>query len=265
MQEVILVTGASSGVGEALAPMLAQRGYRVYGMSRRSVELVGVTSLPADVSDPEGLKTAITQILDESGRLDAVLHCAGIGGAGPVEQMPTERARRIMDTNFWGSWNLAQATMPYLRKSPRGRLIFVGSIAGFMGIPFRAAYCASKAAVKTMSDSLRMEVQGSNLQVTTVCPGDIATNSIATQYRQPTEEIDPLYRDRYRKFDDGMANNVAHGMTALHVAERIYEVMNKDNLKPYYAIGEFVQKASVKASRILPGSLWEKVLGKYYS
>jgi len=265
MQEVVLVTGASSGVGEALAPMLAERGYRVYGMSRRNVELPGVTSLPADVSDPEGLASAIAQLLEDSGRLDAVLHCAGIGGAGPVEQMPTERARRIMDTNFWGSWNLAQATLPHLRKSPRGRLIFVGSIAGFMGIPFRAAYCASKAAVKTMSDSLRMEVQGSDLQVSTLCPGDIATNSIATQYRQPIEEIDPLYRDRYRKFDDGMAANVVHGMTAQHVAERIYAVMNKDTLKPCYVVGEALQKASTVASRILPGSLWEKVLRKYYS
>ena len=180
MQYVALVTGASSGVGEALAPLLAQRGYKVYGMSRRSVDLPGVIALPADVSDAEGLQKSVDQLSDEAGRLDVVLHCAGSGGAGPVEQMPTDRARRIMDTNFWGSWNLCQATLPHLRKSDRGRLVLVGSIAGFMGIPFRAAYCASKAALKTMTDSLRMEVSGTDLQVTMVAPGDIATNSIAT-------------------------------------------------------------------------------------
>ena len=110
-----------------------------------------------------------------------------------------------MDTNFWGSWNLCQATLPHLRQSPRGRLLLVGSIAGFMGIPFRAAYCASKAALLALTDSLRLELQGSSVQATCVCPGDIATNSIATQYRQPVSELDPLYRERYRRADDAMA------------------------------------------------------------
>jgi NAD(P)-dependent dehydrogenase (short-subunit alcohol dehydrogenase family) len=265
MLEVVLITGASSGVGEALAPMLAERGYKVYGMSRREVHLPGVTALPADVSDAEAVEGAVQRLIEESGRLDIVMHCAGIGGAGPVEQMPTDRARRIMETNFWGSWNLCQATIPHLRKSPRGRLLVVGSIAGFMGIPFRSVYCASKAALRTMTDSLRMELKGTDLQVTCVCPGDIATNSIATQYRQPTEDLAPVYQARYRKADDGMADNVDHGMSATQVAESMYKIMDKESLKPYYVIGEAIQKASTVASRILPGWLWEKVLGKYYS
>lgn len=265
MLEVALVTGASSGVGEALAPLLAARGYTVYGMSRREVNLPGVIALPADVSDAKAVEDAVDRIIEETGRLDHVLHCAGIGGAGPVEHMPTERARRIMETNFWGSWNLCQATLPHLRKSPNSRLLLVGSIAGFMGIPFRSAYCASKAALKTLSDSLRMELRGTNLQVSCVTPGDISTNSIATQYRQPAEEIDPIYQSRYRVADQSMADNVDHGMSALTVAEAMYKIMNKTNLKPYYAIGEPIQKASTIASRILPGSWWEKVLAKYYS
>jgi len=265
MQHVALVTGASSGVGEALAPMLAQRGFKVYGMSRREVNLPGVTALPADVSDAAELQRSVDRILEETGRLDVVLHCAGIGGAGPVEQMPTDRARRIMDTNFWGSWNLCQATLPHLRQSDRGRLLLVGSIAGFMGIPFRAAYCASKAALKTMTESLRMEVNGTDLQVTMVAPGDIATNSMATQYRQPVFDLDPVYQARYQTFDEGMADNVDQGMTAAYVAERIYKIMEKDSLEPYYVVGELVQRASVKASRLLPAWIWERVLGKYYS
>ncbi len=265
LQEVVLVTGASSGVGEALAPLLAKRGYRVYGMSRRSVTLAGVTALPADVADAAAVNAAVAQLMEAEGRLDIVLHCAGIGGAGPVEHMPTAEARRIMDTNFWGSWNLCQATLPHLRQSPRGRLLLVGSIAGFMGIPYRSAYCASKAALKTLGDSLRMELKDSNLQVATVCPGDIATNSIATQYRQPAEDLDPLYQGRYRKADDGMAANVDHGMAATTVAERMYAIMNYEVLKPYYVIGEPLQKASTVASRVLPGRVWEWVLGKYYS
>ncbi|MEM1357200.1 MAG: SDR family oxidoreductase [Bacteroidota bacterium] len=265
MQEVVLVTGASSGVGEALAPLLAKRGYWVFGMSRREVDLPGVTALPADVSNPEAVIKAIDKLITETGRLDAVLHCAGIGGAGPVEQMPTDRARRIMDTNFWGSWNLCQAALPHLRKAPSGRLLLVGSIAGFMGIPFRSAYCASKAALRTLTDSLRMELKGTTLQITCVCPGDIATNSIATQYRQPVEELASIYQASYKKADDGMAANVDHGMDAQKVADRMYVIMNQENLKPYYVIGAPIQQASTIASRILPGRVWEWVLGKYYS
>ena len=265
MQHVALVTGASSGLGEALAPLLAQNGWRVYGMSRRSVDLPGVESLPADISREEELRRAVSELLAREGRLDAVLHCAGIGGAGPVESMPPDRARRIMDTNFWGSWNLCQVTLPYLRESPRGRLLLVSSIAGHMGIPFRSAYCASKAAVIALSDSLRLEVKGTDLQVSCVSPGDISTNSIATQYRQPVGEVNAHYRARYRRADDAMADNVDHGMTAERVARDMLDILQKDQLAPHYVIGEPIQKISTFARRILPGRAWEWVLGRYYA
>ncbi|WP_116125783.1 SDR family NAD(P)-dependent oxidoreductase [Lewinella sp. IMCC34183] len=265
MPNVALVTGASSGVGEALAPLLATRGWMVFGLSRRAVSLPGVTSLQADIGDAAALDRAMTELLGISdGRLDAVLHCAGVGGAGAVESMPAERARRIMDTNFWGSWNLCQATLPALRRSPRGRLLLVSSIAGHMGIPFRSAYCASKAAVIALSDSLRLELRGSTTQVACVSPGDIATNSIATQYRQPAAELDELYRERYRRADDAMAGNVEHGMSAAFVAGEMVKILDKDDLGPHYVIGAPVQKISTLAQRLLPGRAWEWVLSRYY-
>lgn len=264
MSQVALVTGASSGVGEALAPLLSRRGWRVYGMSRRTVDLPGVIALPADISDAEALGRALQTLMDREGRLDAVLHCAGVGGAGAVESMPTDRARRIMETNFWGSWNLCQATLPHLRRAPQGRLLLVSSIAGHMGIPFRSVYCASKASVIALSDSLRLELQGSNVQVACISPGDIATNSIATQYRQPADDLDPLYRERYRRADDAMAANVDHGMTATHVAEEMIRILLKNQLSPHYVIGEPVQKISTVARRLLPARAWEWVLSRYY-
>ncbi len=265
MPRIALVTGASSGLGEALAPLLAARGWRVYGMSRRPVDLPGVLSLPADISDFEAVAAAVDRLIAQEGRLDAVLHCAGIGGAGAVESMPTARARRIVDTNFWGSWNLCQATLPHLRKSPRGRLLLVGSIAGFMGIPFRSVYCASKAAVLALTDSLRLELRGTSVQVTCVCPGDIATNSIATQYRQPVDELALPYRERYRKADGAMADHVDKGMPAAYVAEEMRKIIEKDSLSPHYVIGEAVQKISTLARRFLPARAWEWVLGRYYA
>ncbi|MBB4080599.1 NAD(P)-dependent dehydrogenase (short-subunit alcohol dehydrogenase family) [Lewinella aquimaris] len=265
MPQIALVTGASSGVGEALSLLLTDRGWRVYGLSRRSVELEGVIALPADISDAEAIRRAVGQLLDREGRLDAVLHCAGVGGAGAVESMPEEQARQVMEANFWGSWNVCQATLPYLRKSPRARLLLVSSIAGHMGIPFRSVYCASKAAVIALSDSLRLELRGSTVQVACISPGDIATNSIATQYRQPAGDLDPLYRERYRRADEAMVNNVDQGMSARHVAEKMAAILERETLSPHYVIGEPVQKLSTIAQRILPGRAWEWVLGRYYS
>ena len=234
-------------------------------MSRRSVFLPDVIALSADITDAEAVKQAVQKLLYAEGQLDAVLHCAGVGGAGAVESMPSARAETVMQTNFWGSWNVCQATVKALRQSPRGRLLLVSSIAGHMGIPFRSVYCASKAAVIALSDSLRLEVRGSSLQVACISPGDIATNSIATQYRQPAAELDPLYRERYQRADDAMAANVDHGMSAEHVARQMMEIMDKDSLAPHYVIGEPVQKLSTLARRLLPARTWEWVLRRYYS
>ncbi|MEM9835113.1 MAG: SDR family NAD(P)-dependent oxidoreductase [Bacteroidota bacterium] len=263
-QRVALVTGASSGVGEALAPLMAQQGYIVYGMSRRRVDLPGVNALPADVGDETAVKAAIQHLIQESGRLDVVMHCAGIGGGGPVEQMPLERAKKIMDTNFWGTFILAQASLPYLLQAPAGRLLVVGSIGGYMGIPFRSAYCASKGALLNLIESLRLEVKGTKLEVCAVLPGDMATNSIATQYRMPYDEVHERYRSRYKAADEGMANNVDHGMSASSVAEKMLRIAELATLKPQYVIGEPMQKLSPIAKRLLPGRWWEKLLGSYY-
>lgn len=263
-QKVALVTGASSGVGEALAPLMAEAGYKVYGLSRRSVALPGVIALQADLSDADSLQAAIAHIIAATGRLDVVMHCAGIGGAGPVEQMPLAEAKRIMDTNFWGTFALAQACLPHLLAAPSGRLLVMGSIGGYMGIPFRSAYCASKGALLNLVESLRLEVSGSALQVSCICPGDMATNSIATQYRMPYPDVDERYRKRYQTADEGMANNVNHGMDARFVAKKMLTIAEQKKLDSQYIIGPFVQKISPLAKRFLPSNWWEKLLGSYY-
>ena len=265
MPPVALVTGASSGVGEALAPLLARHGYRVYGMSRRRVEVPGVRALPADVGKAAEVTRAIDELIAETGRLDAVIHCAGVGGAGAVETMNLDRAHVLMQTNFWGSLHLCQATLPHLRACPTSKLILLSSVAGHMGIPFRSVYCASKAAVLSLTASLRQELRGAAPGVTCVSPGDIATNSFATQYRQPVEEVPQLYRDRYRRADGGMGDNVEQGMSALHVAEAIHRLLRKDRLAPHYTVARPVQKASVVAKRLLPARWWEWILGRYYT
>lgn len=264
MQKTAIVTGVSSGLGEAIAPLLAQSGYRVYGFSRRTVDLPNVTSISIDVTNEVASRAAIDQIIRETGRIDTVMHCAGIGGGGPVEHMPIDRAKRIMETNFWGTYLLCQTTLPHLLAAPAGRLLIVGSIGGYMGIPFRAAYCASKGALLNLVESLRLEVEGTNLQVSLVAPGDIATNSFATQFRVPYDEVNPRYRRRYEAADNGMRDHVQDGMNAQDLAKKMIAIAEQKKLAPQYIIGEFTQKISPIAKRILPGKWWEKLLGSYY-
>jgi NAD(P)-dependent dehydrogenase (short-subunit alcohol dehydrogenase family) len=264
VSQVALVTGASAGVGAATAKLLAERGWTVYGLSRRGTTPAGTTGLSADVTQPETLHKAVQRILTEQGHLDVVLHCAGIGGAGPVEQMPEAEARRIVDTNFWGAFHVNRAVLPHLRKRDRAYLIHVSSIAGLMGIPFRSMYSASKAALEAMTESLRLEVRNTGIRVCTLCPGDIATDIIAAQYRMPYEEVDPTYRAAYTAADSGMADNVEHGMPASAVAEYLYGLLQKDNLKVRYILGEPIQKISTYAKRLLPGRVYERILAGYY-
>jgi NAD(P)-dependent dehydrogenase (short-subunit alcohol dehydrogenase family) len=220
--------------------------------------------LSGDVTQPATLVKAVEQIIAEQGHLNAVLHCAGIGGAGPVEQMPEAEARRIIDTNFWGAFYVNRATLPYLRKQDKAHLIHVSSIAGLMGIPFRSIYSASKAALEVMTESLRLELRNTGVRVCTICPGDIATDITAAQYRMPYADVDPVYRAAYTAADSGMANNVEHGMPPETVAEYLYELLQKDDLKVRYILGGLVQKASTYAKRVLPGRLYEKILAGYY-
>lgn len=264
MSKVALVTGASAGVGAATATLLTQKGWTVYGISRRGTSPEGTTGVSADVTQPDTLEKAVQRILTEQGHLDAVLHCAGIGGAGPVEEIPEAEARRIIDTNFWGAFHVNRAVLPHLRKRDRAHLIHVSSIAGLMGIPFRSMYSASKAALEAMTESLRLEVRNTGVRVCTVCPGDIATDIIAAQYRMPYDEVDPTYRAAYTAADSGMAENVDHGMPASAVAEYLYDLLQRDNLKVRYILGGVIQKASTFAKRILPGRVYEKILAGYY-
>lgn len=264
MSKVALVTGASAGVGAATASLLAERGWTVYGISRRGTAPAGATGISADVTQPETLVRAVERIIAEQGRIDAVLHCAGIGGAGPVEEIPLAEARRIVDTNFWGAFHVNRATLPYLRRRERAHLIHVSSIAGLMGIPFRSMYSASKAALEAMTESLRLELRPTGVRVCTVCPGDIATDIIAAQYRMPYEDVDPVYRAAYTAADSGMAENVDHGMPPAAVAEYLHALLQKDEVKVRYILGGLVQKASTYAKRMLPGRVYERILAGYY-
>jgi NAD(P)-dependent dehydrogenase (short-subunit alcohol dehydrogenase family) len=176
---VVLITGASSGIGEAAARHLAGRGFRVFGTSRRerapSPDAHGVEWLALDVGDEASVRSAVDAVLARAGALDGVVCNAGFGIFGSVEEVSIADAQRQLDTNFFGVLRTLRAVLPVMRKAGRGRLVLVGSLAGRAPIPFQAHYSASKAAVDNLALALRNEVAHLGIGVSLVEPGDINT------------------------------------------------------------------------------------------
>src|SRR3954447_22177537 len=150
-EQVALVTGASSGIGEAAAQALVGAGFTVYGTSRKSVageKRDGIVLLPLDVTDDESVARAVGEVLDLSGRIDVLVNNAGFGTAGAAEESSVEQARALFDTNLFGSIRMTRAVLPHMREQGSGRVINVSSVLGLVPAPFMALYAASKHAIE---------------------------------------------------------------------------------------------------------------------
>ncbi|RJX27141.1 MAG: SDR family NAD(P)-dependent oxidoreductase, partial [Acholeplasma sp.] len=150
--KVIVVTGASSGIGYQMASYLGQKGHHVYGISRSKLHDKFVKSIQADVTELEQLKTAYQDIYDLEGRVDVVINNAGMGISGAIEDTTTEDANYLMNVNFMGVFHSTKAALPFLRKNG-GKIINISSVAGRLAIPFQAFYSSSKAAINAFSEA----------------------------------------------------------------------------------------------------------------
>src|SRR3954470_24156965 len=167
-QQVALVTGASSGIGEAAARALRKAGFTVYGTSRRAVageERDELVFLPLDVTDDESVAGAVREVLARSGRIDVLVNNAGLGIAGAAEESSIEQARALFDTNVFGSIRMTRAVLPQMREQGSGRIINVSSVLGLVPAPFGALYAATKHAIEGYSESLDHEVREYGIRV----------------------------------------------------------------------------------------------------
>lgn len=187
-KKVVLVTGASSGIGEATAQTLHDAGWEVYAGARRvdrmeTLEAKGVHTIKLDVTAEASMKECVSRILSKEGRIDALVNNAGYGSYGSLEDIPMEEARYQFEVNVFGLARLTQLVLPNMRKRQRGKIINVSSIGGKLGEPHGSWYHATKFAVEGLSDSLRMELKQFNIDVVVIQPGAIKTewSSIARE------------------------------------------------------------------------------------
>ena len=156
--KLVVVTGASAGIGRACCDRLARSGWTVVEASRRGSSGSGWRGLVMDVDDDASVSEGVAGILGEHGRIDALAACAGWGLAGPAEQTPLAEAKAQFETNFWGAVRVTNAVLPIFRRQGGGRVVLMSSIGGVLGIPFQSFYSASKFALEGYGESLAYEV-----------------------------------------------------------------------------------------------------------
>jgi NAD(P)-dependent dehydrogenase (short-subunit alcohol dehydrogenase family) len=265
MSKVVLVTGASSGIGKSIATFLSEKGMKVYGTSRKPQKSQNVpfTFVALDVLDTHSIEKAISLIIENEGSLDVLVNNAGMGITGPIEDTPTDEMRKVFDTNLFGAVDVMKAVLPQMRKQQSGTIINVTSIAGYMGLPFRGIYSATKGALELVTESVRMEVKNFGIHVVNIAPGDFATNIAAGRYHTPVFE-DSAYKKVYAENLALMDAHVDSGMDPIEMAKAIFKIIHTKHPKGHYKVGGFMEKFSIVLKRILPDKIYEKLLMNHY-
>lgn len=178
MSKIILITGASSGIGKATAQHLATLGHKVYGASRKLEDMQNISDvipIQLDMGDYSSLERAVTEIVDEEGRIDVLFNNAGYGQYGSVEETPIEDAKKQFEVNLFGLARLTQLVIPHMRKQGSGTIINTSSMGGKIYTPMGAWYHATKHALEGWSDCLRIELKQFGIDVVVIEPGGIQT------------------------------------------------------------------------------------------
>lgn len=278
---VILITGASSGIGRACAEHLAGLGHRVYGTSRRatfpepsppkaardpdgSAEPSGITLIPMDVTDDTSVERAVRYVLETAGRLDVIVNNAGMGIAGAVEDTSLEEARLQFETSFFGMLRVCRAAIPAMREQRSGLIVNVSSVAGVMGIPFQGLYSASKFAVEGLSEALRLEVAPFGLRVVVIEPGDFTTGFTANRRRTAASITNPAYAEACRRAIEVMEHDEAAGGPPIPVARLLARIVTSSSPRLRYAVGPLPERAAIVLKGLVPHRLFAWAIGKYY-
>ncbi|MDD3401066.1 MAG: SDR family NAD(P)-dependent oxidoreductase [Eubacteriales bacterium] len=261
MPKIVVITGASGGIGLAACKEFISRGDKVYGLCRKPFELEGSTFISCDVCDKDNVVSAIGTILEKEQSIDVLISNAGFGIAGAVEFTSVEDIKRQFDVNVTGTVNVISAVLPSMRHAKSGAIIITSSLSAILPIPFQAFYSMSKAALNALALSLRNEVRSHNIRVCALMPGDIKTGFTAAR----TKEMNGA--DAYPAMKHSisvMEHDEQNGMSPSHIASKLVRISNKAHPRPLYTSGAKYHLFAF-LSRILPNRLVCWILGKLYS
>jgi len=244
----ILITGCSSGIGLCVARGLQQRGYRVFATARRQEDVDdlnrdGLESLLLDLDDSDSINSTVDEILQRTGgTLYALFNNGAFGQAGAVEDLRRDVLRQQFETNVFGWHELTNRILPVMRQQGYGRIIQNSSILGFIALPFRGAYNASKYAIEGLSDTLRMELRDTNIHISLIEPGPIESRFRANSYRAYQQNIDrdsSPFRDRYLAMEQRLTKEgpaVPFTLPPEAVLKRVIHALESRRPRPHYYV-----------------------------
>lgn len=268
--KVILVTGASSGLGRAVASHLGNTGHTVYAGARSFKNEIpdngNLKKVYLDVTDEKSINELIGNIISKEGKIDVLINCAAMLVLGSVEDISISEFEQVINTNLMGTVRMCKAVLPYMREKKNGLIINFSSIMGLLAIPFQCAYSASKFAIEGFSEALSLETRDLGIKVVIIEPTDHKSGS--QKYRPKAKgamsENSP-YRDTFLRVTEKIDYDESHGSEPEKLAEVIGRIVDGKNPKLRYRIGKFDQKLSVTAKRILPGRVFESLIRSYYN
>jgi len=265
-ERVVLVTGATSGLGKAIAEKLAAEGCKVYGAARRIPDPAqaggGIAYLCMDVRDEASVQAGIASIIAASGHIDVLVACAGMGIGGAVEDSSMAEIERQMDVNFLGTVRTVKACLPAMRVQRAGKIIIIGSIAGLIGMPFQAFYSSSKFALEGFVESLRHEVRRFGVDVCVVEPGDFRTGF--TGARAKVDLADTAYAETFRRVIGIQEHDEQNGCYPSRAADAVSALLRRKRLPARKTVGSGFQRFATFLKRILPYAWFEAFYRIYY-
>jgi NAD(P)-dependent dehydrogenase (short-subunit alcohol dehydrogenase family) len=266
IKRVTLVTGASSGIGRTCSEHFHRRGWKVYGASRtiQSVDRIAFSKLAMDVTDAS-VARGVAHILEREGRLDAVVHAAGFGLAGAVEDTSLAEAQAQFETNFFSAARLCRAALPIMRAQRSGILVMISSLGGLAGIPFQAFYSASKFALEGMMEALRMEVKPFGIRVVLIEPGNFCTGLTASRQRTTASGPGSAYRTRFEAALDKQERDEMSGPDPEMIARLVEQVVNDPQPNLRYPVGRLEERIGAWLKRVLPYNLFEALMMWFYA
>ena len=254
---VVLITGASFGIGQATAALLAEKGYKVFGTSRKPTRVQG-NGFPVfalDVTSDQSVATCISSVIGQAGRIDVLINNAGIGLLGALEETSAEETRAVFDANFFGMMRMVNAVLPGMRQRRNGLILNLGSLAATLPIPYHGILTASKAAVNAYTDALRLEVQHLGIQVALVEPGQVRTHLdeqwAKLKVARSIQDYAVMEREVLSKLEESSRNSARPQA----IANTILRIIENPSPLPHYLTGH--EKWYLLLGRFLPAVTME--------
>ena len=269
----VLITGASSGIGAAMAKLLAENNYNVWGTTRKETSLLSIPTTPEaaqrirfvrlDVTDDCSVQQCFEQVMQEAGHIDVLINNAGYGIYGSIEDVSIELAKAQFETNVFGTLRMIRAFLPAMRQRGSGLIINVSSLAGKLVIPFQTHYAASKHAIEAFTEGLRQEVRPFGIKVAMIEPGDINTNfNNATQFSEREESAYKKWTDASWKTIDV---NLQKAPPPEVIAKKVLKIVRSRNPATRYPAGDFLSERFPFLARLLPDRVKEWAIRLFYN